>query len=143
MKKGRIVAVMGAAFALAMLAPLPLAFAGGEGCEDCCSTTKAMVREVKLQEVRAISSRKQKGFIVDSRGAADYKAGHIPGAVSVPMEKLQSGLPKNKASRIVFYCGGERCPLSHMAAEKALKLGYKNVAVYKGGWTGWTQTASR
>ena len=138
-----MVAVIGAALALAALAPLPLAFAGGEGCEDCCSATKATVRETNLQEVRAISSRKQKGVIVDSRGMADYKAGHIPGAISVPLEKMSKGLPKNKATRIVFYCGGERCPLSHTAAEKALKLGYKNVAVYKGGWTGWTQTASR
>jgi rhodanese-related sulfurtransferase len=167
MKKTRQVAVIGAALTLAALASSPAATAAGEGGKECCSTTKtaakaeccsttksaatdeccsatkATVREVQLQEVRAISSRKQKGVIIDSRSAADFKAGHIPGAISVPMEKLQSRLPRNKATRLVFYCGSQQCPLSTMAAEKAMKLGYKNVAVYKGGWTGWTQTASR
>jgi rhodanese-related sulfurtransferase len=56
---------------------------------------------------------------------------------------MNGRLPKDKNTLVVFYCGGEQCPLSTTAAEKAIEMGYKQVGVYKGGWRGWVQTASR
>jgi rhodanese-related sulfurtransferase len=77
-------------------------------------------------------------------GGNAHKAGHIPGAVSLPVDETWDGrLPKDKTALVVFYCGGEQCSLSGVAAQRALELGYKKVAVYKGGWHGWAQTASR
>jgi rhodanese-related sulfurtransferase len=141
MKKTRVVALFGALSALALVAPVTPVWATGESGEDCCSTT---IQQVSIAKVRAIAAGKQKGVIIDSRSAEQYKAGHIPRAISVPAASMTaSRLPKDKATPVVFYCGAEQCPLSSTAAEKAVKWGYKNVAVYKGGWSGWTQTASR
>ena len=44
--------------------------------------------------------------VVDVRDAESYAEGHIPGALSVPLENLQQHLPKLKALKkpIVTYC---------------------------------------
>lgn len=80
-------------------------------------------------------------LIVDSRPAArQYDPGHIPGAVNIPdsqFDKLAGQLPADKATRLVFYCGGVECPLSHSSAAKAEKLGYANIAVYAAGMPDW------
>jgi rhodanese-related sulfurtransferase len=69
-----------------------------------------------------------------------YDPGHIPTAVSIPdtqFEKMTDRLPADKASLLVFYCGGVDCPLSHKSAFKAEKLGYTNVKVYAEGYPDW------
>jgi rhodanese-related sulfurtransferase len=143
MRKSHRLAVVGALAALLVSAPLSAVFASGEECPNCGAAQKA-VRQVSIQEVHAISRGKVKGIIADSRTAADYKAGHIPGAISLPVDETWDGrLPKDKTSLVVFYCGGGACSLSGVAAQRALELGYNKVAIYKGGWQGWTQTASR
>jgi rhodanese-related sulfurtransferase len=80
--------------------------------------------------------------VVDSRPRrTQYDKGHIPGAVSIPdseFDKLASALPAGKATPLVFYCGGLKCPLSHKSAEKALALGYTDVKVFADGYPAWT-----
>jgi len=79
--------------------------------------------------------------IIDSRPAArQYDPGHIPGAINIPdsqFDKLAGKLPADKASLLVFYCGGLDCMLSHNSAFKAEKLGYTNVKVYAEGMPDW------
>ncbi|MER6591376.1 metalloregulator ArsR/SmtB family transcription factor [Micromonospora purpureochromogenes] len=54
--------------------------------------------------------------VVDVRPAEEYAAGHIPGAVSVPLEQLDdrlAALPDDV--EIVAYCRGAYCVLAHDA----------------------------
>ncbi len=80
-------------------------------------------------------------LIIDSRPTARmYDPGHIPTAVSIPdtqFEKMTDKLPADKATLLVFYCGGVDCILSHKSAFKAEKLGYGNVKVYAEGYPDW------
>lgn len=80
-------------------------------------------------------------MIVDSRPAArQYDPGHIPGAVNIPdsqFDKQVDKLPADKATLLLFYCGGLECMLSHNSAFKAEKLGYTNVKVYAAGMPEW------
>ena len=80
-------------------------------------------------------------MVIDSRPAArQYDPGHIPGAVNIPdsaFEKMTGKLPADKASLLIFYCGGVECMLSHQSAFKAEKLGYANVKVYAAGMPDW------
>jgi rhodanese-related sulfurtransferase len=143
MKRTRIFGIVGALAALAAFAPLPKA-AAGEQCAACSECSKPAIRQASLQDVKGIVAGKKKGVIVDSRAAGQFRSGHIPRAISIPIdEKMDGRLPRDKNAFVVFYCGGETCPLSTTAAEKAIELGYKNVAVFKDGWRGWSQTASR
>jgi len=80
-------------------------------------------------------------MIIDSRPAArQYDPGHIPGAVNIPdsqFDKMVDKLPADKATLLLFYCGGLECMLSHNSAFKAEKLGYTNIKVYPAGSPDW------
>lgn len=80
-------------------------------------------------------------MLIDSRPAArQYDPGHIPGAINIPdtqFEKLTAKLPADKATLLIFYCGGYECMLSHSSAFKAEKLGYTNIKVYAAGMPEW------
>ena len=79
--------------------------------------------------------------IVDSRPAArKFDKGHIPAAINIPerlFDKMTNKLPSDKASLLIFYCGGVKCILSHKSAFKAEKLGYSNIKVYAEGFPDW------
>jgi rhodanese-related sulfurtransferase len=56
--------------------------------------------------------------ILDTRPASEFAAGHITGAISVPVEQLQKRLrmlPKNK--EYVAYCRGPYCVYADRAVE--------------------------
>ena len=80
-------------------------------------------------------------MIIDSRPAArQYDPGHIPGAINIPdsqFDKQTDKLPADKATLLLFYCGGLECMLSHNSAFKAEKLGYTNIKVYPAGSPEW------
>lgn len=64
--------------------------------------------------------RAQEGtaIVLDVRPAEEYQAGHIPGALSVPLEQLKArlaDLPRNK--EIVAYCRGPYCVMSFEAVK--------------------------
>jgi rhodanese-related sulfurtransferase/biotin operon repressor len=64
--------------------------------------------------------------VLDVRPAEEYAAGHIPGAINVPVEKLEgfvSRLPKRK--EVVAYCRGPYCLMSFEAVEKLRKRGFR------------------
>lgn len=84
----------------------------------------------------------KKGVVlIDSRPAArQYDPGHIPGAINIPdtqFDKMLDRLPADKATKLVFYCGGVECMLSHASAYKAEKLGYTDIVVYADGMPDW------
>jgi rhodanese-related sulfurtransferase len=83
-------------------------------------------------------------MIIDSRPKQPrYDVGHIPTAVSLPDSQFDrmaaEVLPADKNTKLIFYCGGTHCPLSHQSAWKAEALGYTNVAVYPAGDPEWVE----
>lgn len=81
--------------------------------------------------------------VIDSRPPRKFAQGHVPGSLNIPttrFEEFQSGLPEDKASELIFYCGGYTCPLSTKGAAKAKALGYTNLKVYQAGWPDWKKT---
>ena len=79
--------------------------------------------------------------LIDSRPKRKkYDKGHIPGAISIPdsqFAKMTDQLPQEKSEKLVFYCGGFHCRLSHKSAKKAIDLGYTNVKVFAAGFPAW------
>jgi len=79
---------------------------------------------------------------VDARSPEDYEAGHIPGAVSLPVgqseERLAAFLERYPPeASIITYCSGRTCQDSHHLAEFLLEFGYDNVTVFIDGFPGW------
>ena len=72
--------------------------------------------------------RAKKGLVtvLDVRPTEEYAAGHIPGAINVPVDKLEgflSKLPKRK--EVVAYCRGPYCLMSFDAVDKLRKRGWR------------------
>lgn len=54
--------------------------------------------------------------VVDVRPGEEYAAGHIPGAVSIPVDELADRLAELPAGKaIVAYCRGSYCVMAHEA----------------------------
>jgi rhodanese-related sulfurtransferase len=81
------------------------------------------------------------GLFIDARHEDEFNEGHIKGAVSLPLSKLEAhpdlvrGLPKD--TLIVTYCSGEECALSIDLGERLALLGFTNVKVFFSGWLDW------
>ena len=56
--------------------------------------------------------------IVDTRPAREFVAGHIAGAISIPIDELEQGLGKlSKRKEYVAYCRGPYCAYADRAVE--------------------------
>jgi rhodanese-related sulfurtransferase len=73
-------------------------------------------------------------------GPEHFASGHLPGAINLPLEGFaalaQRTLP-DKTAAIVVYCASATCANSHLAQQKLLALGYRDVRAYKGGKAAW------
>ena len=78
-------------------------------------------REVLLQRARS-----GEAIILDVRPPEEYRAGHIEGAISIPMKALEeqlSNLPRDK--EIVAYCRGPYCVMSIDAVQMLRARGFR------------------
>jgi rhodanese-related sulfurtransferase len=85
-------------------------------------------REALLELVR-----KGTVTVLDVRPTEEYNAGHIAGAISLPLKELEqrlSDLPRNQ--EIVAYCRGPYCVLSIQAVEMLRAKGFKAVRIEEG-----------
>lgn len=99
--------------------------------------------EISLSEAVNLFNKGGAVFI-DARSGAEYDAGHIKGAKSLPYKEADlkfveamSGVPEE--STIITYCDGETCELSMELAIFLRNAGYKNVKVLSNGWSVWKQ----
>ncbi len=66
--------------------------------------------------------------VLDVRPSEEYRAGHIPGALSVPLDHLKEILVKLPADReIVAYCRGPYCVLAVQAVEVLRENGFNAI----------------
>jgi rhodanese-related sulfurtransferase len=84
--------------------------------------------------------------IVDVRGReCCYNLGHIPGAISIPLNELEERAPRelDKKRPVIVYCGSFSCTLSPRAAHLLTNpLGFRDVADYAGGIKEWRDRGS-
>jgi rhodanese-related sulfurtransferase len=64
-------------------------------------------------------------MVLDVRPAAEHAAGHLPGAVSIPVEELRRRLAELPGDReIVAYCRGPYCAFAQEAVELLRQEGF-------------------
>jgi rhodanese-related sulfurtransferase len=94
--------------------------------------------QISADDLRA-RLRNGEVVLLDVRPRVEYKAGHLPGAVSIPINKLErrlNELPPDKT--IVAYCRGPYCVYADDALELLAERGWK-VARLEEGVAEWQQ----
>src|SRR5580700_6436494 len=105
---------------------------------DLMADVRKRTKQVSLEELKRRLDAGEKITLLDVREKEEWRAGFIPGAVSVPRGFLEiqaeQKLP-DKNARIVAYCaGGTR---SALAAATLTELGYTNVETANPGFVRW------
>lgn len=80
---------------------------------------------------------KSKVFVIDVRPKIEFETGHIPGAVSMPIDELPKRigeLPKEK--QIAAYCRGAYCLFADEAVQILTKNGFNAIKMEEG-WAEW------
>lgn len=80
--------------------------------------------------VRAARDCLKKGaLVVDVRSRGEFASGHLPGAINIPLDEIETALPakaNNKNQPVLLHCAsGMR---SAMARRKLKSLGYTNAS---------------
>lgn len=106
-------------------------------------SAEMLMKTADVEKLVAMGPEKGKYFLFDSRPLPRFQEGFIPTAVNLPypaFDKLAGKLlPQDKNALIVFYCAGPSCNMSPGSADKAKKLGYTNLKVYKDGMPAWQE----
>ena len=102
-------------FAQILTSPVPLTLSGSRpelrvtGSAALSKPTEVSEpATLSVQEVKALLDGPSKPPIFDARPKASYDAGHLPGAISLPLDQLDGRIaevPKDRLS--VFYCVGK------------------------------------
>ena len=77
-------------------------------------------------EVLLEQARSGEVMVLDVRPPEEFAAGHVPGAVNIPLKELKQQLermPRDK--EIVAYCRGPYCVLAFEAVARLRKSGYR------------------
>ena len=97
---------------------------------------------VSAAYVKSLVDKKADAVIIDARPARKFDKGHVPTAISIPWREFDekiSALPADKATEIIYYCGGYKCPLSPKSAVRAMELGYTKVKLFQAGYPAWKE----
>jgi rhodanese-related sulfurtransferase len=76
-------------------------------------------------------------LLLDVRPRPEFEAGHLRGAVNIPIEELSGRvgeLPRDR--QIITYCRGEYCLFADKAAQLLRSYGF-DVMRLEGGWPEW------
>jgi rhodanese-related sulfurtransferase len=111
-----------------------------EGSPDWAA--KGTGQSVSGAYIKKLLDEKADFMLIDARPRRTFDKGAIAGAVNISdtdFDKHVDNLPKDKATPIIYYCGGLECVLSNKSAEKARALGYSNVKTYAEGYPEWVK----
>jgi rhodanese-related sulfurtransferase len=115
----------------------------------------AGLRFITLAETEDLWAAKtpatNEAVFIDSRTREEYASGHIPGALSVPLQEMQRGagkaddlhwpegtMPFSPDQILIVYCEGGDCRTSIALAQLIRRKGFKDIRIFSGGWVEWS-----
>jgi len=108
----------------------------GQNYQALVKEAKTRVKEVSVDQLKALQSSGDKFTLVDVREDSEWTAGHAAGALHLSrgvIERDIEGKLPQKDAKLVLYChSGSR---SALAADSLMKMGYSNVFSLAGGIT--------
>jgi rhodanese-related sulfurtransferase/DNA-binding transcriptional ArsR family regulator len=92
---------------------------------DAYLTVKDSLEPLPAEE---LLSRAREGLVtvIDVRPPEEFAAGHVPGAVNIPLSQLEEQLTDlPRETEVVAYCRGPYCVLAYDAVERLRREGYR------------------
>ena len=113
------------------------------GCAGTSNNQRNTYRSITMDEAVTMMAQETGYIILDVRRPDEFAAGHIPNAINVPNETIDTAeIPElpDKDQLIMVYCRSGR--RSKEASEKLVKLGYTNIVEFGGilDWKGEIET---
>ncbi len=114
--------------------------------EDWSSYIEAKAQKEKVTlvtvEQAAHIAALEDSLVLDARPRADYQAGHIRRAKSVPFDSVEEGLtailPELMPGRLMMtYCSGKNCDESFLLTLYLRQQGFTNVVLFAAGFQPW------
>jgi len=89
----------------------------------------------------------REAIFIDARPATDYRKGHIPGAVSIPFEELNSHFPQlaelyDSEAALVVYCSSRVCDDALLLAAEMKTMGL-DADLFIDGFDSWKKHGGR
>lgn len=123
-------------------------FFSDEGLLAAGGTTAASERAHFLALTPVVTASETRGLVntdvvfVDARLGEDFQAGHIPGAINVPVSATAEQRSKMmrtvaKGARLIVYCESASCPYAPVVARRLSEDGFTNISIFRGGWREW------
>ena len=105
----------------------------------CASASDFQTPAITALDLHARQETEAALLVVDVRDQAEYKSGHVPGAINIPQKKFQRQLEKlGDANGIVLYCiNGRR---TRLAEQTLIENDVPDVFHLEGGLMGWRQS---
>lgn len=133
-------------FIVSLLACVIFALTGCKSGITDVTDTKKTYTQISQEQAAEMMTRDDGHIIVDVRRQDEFDGGHIPGAICIPNESIETEKPAELADLdqiILVYCRSGR--RSKEAAQKLFDIGYKNVYEFGGiiDWSGETVTEKR
>ena len=128
-----------AALAL-MLLPLAGGCATGGAADVASASTSASAGSVETLDTASLASMIDTGTVtlVDVRTPEEFAAGHIPGAINIPVDGFDpAAVPQNDGQETILYCGSSR--RSGIAADILADHTDSTVRHLEGGITAWKE----
>jgi rhodanese-related sulfurtransferase len=100
------------------------------------------IRLITLAETEDLFASGSEAVFVDSRSRREFAAGHIPGALTIPLEENRESLPEGVLAyppdqTLVVYCEGGDCQTSLALARLIHDRGFRDIRIFTGGWAEW------
>ena len=117
-----------------------------KGVVNAVSKTNVLDSSVEINSPESVKQivKEKLRIVLDVRPYDFYEMGHIPGALSFPLDDFDAVIGKllktaGLISPILVYCSGFECTDSHEFAENLKRLKFTDIKVYSGGFSQWQE----
>lgn len=138
-----VLAVLAVVVGLAWNATLGARAAWADTSTARSANASASIPDIDYRRVEE-GVRQQAFIFVDARNPDEFRAGHIPGALSVPAPADSGALRQAiqslhaDARPVVVYCSGVLCEDADVLASHLHAIDpRKSIFIYRGGWEEW------
>lgn len=102
----------------------------------------AKIKFLPIDGLLEMKANNEKFKLVEVLREESFKEGHVPGAISIPLDQLGEKAKNllKKSDKVIVYCASYGCKASTKATEMLMKMGYKKTMDFKGGKKQWVDS---